>query len=254
MANRLQDKTIIVTGAGGGIGRASAELFCAEGAQVVGTDLNPCTAQQTLESVRGKGGEMESLHPLNLTSEAACQELIECALQKYGKFDVLYNCAAMAYFDWMPSITADMWNKTINEELNIVFLLCHAAWDHLVSRNNASIINIASVEAHIPIGILPGIAHCAAKGGVLSMTRQLAMEGGKYRLRANSISPGIIVTQHTKQFLTDGFQAAIKQKLMLSHRYGTPEDVAACAVFLASDESGWVTGADFAVDGGTRAW
>src|SRR5882724_3704393 len=98
MANRLRGKTIIVTGAGGGIGRASAELFCAEGAQVVGTDLNPCTAQQTLESVRGKGGEMESLHLLNLTSEAACQELIACALRKYGKFDVLYNCAAMVVF------------------------------------------------------------------------------------------------------------------------------------------------------------
>jgi NAD(P)-dependent dehydrogenase (short-subunit alcohol dehydrogenase family) len=254
MANRLQGKTIIVTGAGGGIGRATAALFCAEGAQVIGTDLNPSTAQQTLESVRGTGGEMVSLHPLDLTSEAACQELVAFALHKYGKFDVLYNCGAMAYFDWMPSITAEMWNKTINEELNIVFLLCRAAWEHLVSRNNASIINIASVEAHIPISILPGIAHCAAKGAVLSMTRQLAMEGGKFRLRANSISPGVVVTQHTRQFLTEEFQAALKQKLMLSHRYGTPEDVAACAVFLASDESGWVTGADFAVDGGTRAW
>src|SRR5258708_7869618 len=113
MANRLQGKTIIVTGAGGGIGRASTELFCAEGAQVVGTDLNSSTAQQTVERFRGKGGRMESVHRLDLPSEAACEKLIAFALQKYGKFNVLYNCGGMAYFDGMPSFTADMWNKTI---------------------------------------------------------------------------------------------------------------------------------------------
>jgi NAD(P)-dependent dehydrogenase (short-subunit alcohol dehydrogenase family) len=254
MTGRLKGKTCLITGTGGSIGRAAAEMFCAEGAEVVGSDINPEGAQETLRRAVESGDAFDSLHPLNLTDADSCDLLVKFTLEKYGKVDVLLNCGAMAYFEWMDKITADTWMRTINEELNLVFLLCKAAWPHLLSRRNASIINIASISAHIALSFLPGIAHSAAKGGVLSMTRQLAMEGGKYRLRANSISPGVIASNQTMAFLNDPQNlAGVQQELMLNHRVGEPNDIAACALYLASDESSWVTGADFVVDGGMTA-
>ena len=121
------------------------------------------------------------------------------------------------------------------------------------ARGGGSIINFASANAYMsmPFGAL---AHCATKGGVLAMTRQLAMEGAAHHIRANTISPALIVSKHTKERLDNepGFKALVLQSIMLD-RLGTPEDIGYCAVYLASDESGWVTGADFRVDGGATA-
>lgn len=172
MRERLEGKTCLITGTGGSIGRASALMFCSEGAKVVGSDINAESAQETVELVKRAGGSMVSLHPLNLTDYVACEKLVRFALESYGAFDVLYNCGAMAYFEWMDKISVNTWTATINEELNLVFLLCKAAWSHLIACGNASIINVSSVQAHKSFKVVAGIAHGAAKGGVLSMTRQ----------------------------------------------------------------------------------
>ena len=140
-------------------------------------------------------------------------------------------------------------------ELDIVFLACKAAWPHLKASGAASIINFASVNAHQVLEGSPALAHCAGKGGVLAMTRQLAMEGAPHNIRANTIAPGMIVTGATKPRLDDepGFVEGVLAKSMLK-MLGQPEDIAWCAVYLASDESRYVTGADFSVDGGATAW
>jgi NAD(P)-dependent dehydrogenase (short-subunit alcohol dehydrogenase family) len=254
VANRLKDKVCIITGTGDGMGRAAALLFCAEGAKVVGCDVNAQKAELTLADAKKAGGQMVSLHPADLTEQKICDALVDLALKTYGGIDVVYNNAAMAYFGWMDTFTVEDYVRTINEELVIVFRLCKTVWPHLLARGGGSIVNVASTSAKVAYKALPGIAHTSAKGGVLAMTRQLAMEGGKHNIRANTISPGLIETGATREFLKlPEFLTPMMDKLMLG-RVGQPEDVAPAALFLASDESAFVTGADIAVDGGTTAW
>lgn len=254
VAGRLRDKVCIVTGTGDGMGRAAALLFCAEGAKVVGCDINAQKAEATLREANKAGGQMVSLQPSDLTKQDQCDALVKLALDSYGGIDVVYNNAAMAYFGWMDQFTVEEFARTMNEELVIVFRLCKIAWPHLIARGGGSIINVASTSAKIAYKVLPGIAHTAAKGGVLAMTRQLAMEGGKHNIRANTVSPGLIETGQTRDFLKmPEFLGPMMDKLMLG-RVGKPEEVARAVLFLASDESSFVTGADIAVDGGTTAW
>jgi NAD(P)-dependent dehydrogenase (short-subunit alcohol dehydrogenase family) len=254
MTERLKDKVCIITGTGSGMGRAAALLFCKEGAKVVGSDINADNAQATLRDAHKAGGQMVSLQPADLTKQERCDALVDLALNTYGGIDVVYNNAATAYFGWMDKFTYEEFARTIEEELLIVFRFCKTVWPHLVARGGGSIINVASTSAKVAYKALPGIAHTAAKGGVLAMTRQLAMEGGKHKIRANTISPGLIETGATRELLKDpNFINPMMEKLMLG-RVGQPEDVAPAAVYLASDESLFVTGADIAVDGGTTAW
>jgi NAD(P)-dependent dehydrogenase (short-subunit alcohol dehydrogenase family) len=254
MAGRLKDKVCIITGTGSGMGRAAALLFCKEGAKVVGSDINADNAQATLRDAQKAGGQMASLQPADLTKQERCDALVDLALKTYGGIDVVYNNAATAYFGWMDKFTYEEFARTIEGELLIVFRFCKTVWPHLVARGGGSIINVASTSAKVAYKALPGIAHTAAKGGVLAMTRQLAMEGGKHNIRANTISPGLIETGATREQLKDpNFVNPMMEKLMLG-RIGQPEDVAPAAVYLASDESSFVTGADIAIDGGTTAW
>jgi NAD(P)-dependent dehydrogenase (short-subunit alcohol dehydrogenase family) len=142
------------------------------------------------------------------------------------------------------------WRATLRGELDVVFLATQAAWPHLVARGGGSIINIASANAHVTLRGSPALAHCAGKGGVLAMTRQLAAEGAPHGIRANTISPALVVTGATKPVLQQaGFLDNVLAKSMIK-RLGQPEDIAWCAVYLASDESTWVTAADFCIDGG----
>ncbi len=250
---RLANKVCLITGSGGSIGCAAALWFAREGACVVGCDVNAAAGEETVAKVHAAGGNMVSLQPCNLTKAGDCQQLVDFALEHFGRIDVLFNNAGAACFGWLPELSADDWHRTINEEVNLVFLLTQAAWPELV-KTGGVIINTASVSAWLSYKVLPAIAHTAAKGAVLAMTRQLAMEGAPNGIRANSISPGLIETNPTRTLLADeDWSKTMLDKIMLG-RPGTPEEVAAVAIFLASDESSFITGADIRVDGGTTAW
>jgi NAD(P)-dependent dehydrogenase (short-subunit alcohol dehydrogenase family) len=253
LTRRLAGKTCIVTGSGGSIGRATCLRFAAEGANVVGCDIAPAGAEGTVRLVEQAGGAMVSLHPADLTDKALCAKLVKFAVDRFGGIDVLFNNGAMAYFAWIEEMDDDTWYKTINQELDLVFLLTRAAWPELV-KSKGCIVNTASLSAWAGIELLPGLAHSAAKGGVLSMTRQLAMEGRKHGVRANSVSPGTIETNQTRFILEDPEWSRIQLGRAMINRMGQPEEVASVVAFLASADASYVTGADIAVDGGVRAW
>ena len=254
MPGRLEQKICIITGTGSGMGRAAAFAFAREGARVIGCDINPATAEATLAAVREAGGDMISVQPCNLSVRADVDRLVETTLAKYGAIDVLYNNASMAYFAWATEMTYDAWSRTLREELDVVFHGCQAVLPHMMQRGRGSIINVGSTSGKVAYQVLPALAHMAAKGGVIAMTKQIAMEAGKHGVRCNTISPGLVLTAQTEVFIENPeWFAPMRAKLMLG-RAGTPDDIAPLAVYLASDESSWVTGADFAIDGGTTAW
>ncbi len=244
---RLDSKVIFITGTAGGQGRAAALLFAKEGAHVFGCDLKEQEASETVEMVRAAGGKMDS-SIVDLTDPDAVTRWIEAGIDAAGKIDVLYNNAGNPKMRPIAEMTREEWSYTIRAELDIVFYAVSAAWNHFVAQGGGAIINTASVTAHRGYGAAGQTAHAAAKGGVLSMTRQLAAEGAPHNIRVNSISPGTIMTP-ALGVLTEE-QVAEMNSMQPMGRAGQPEDVASCALYLASDESAWVTGSDFIIDGG----
>lgn len=145
MPGRLSDKVCVITGTGGSIGRAAAARFAEEGAMIVGCGVDIAGAQATVEMVSAQGGTMISLQPCDLTKPSDCQALVDLAVNTYGRIDVLFNNAAMAYFNWLEDITDEEWNRDMREEINLVFFLTRAAWPHLKASHGV-VVNTASLN------------------------------------------------------------------------------------------------------------
>jgi NAD(P)-dependent dehydrogenase (short-subunit alcohol dehydrogenase family) len=253
MSSRFSGKVCLITGTGGSMGREAALAFAREGAAVVGCDLDVETAEATLEIVRREGGQMVSLQPCQLSKSVDCQALVHFAVRSFGRIDVLFNNAARAYFNWLEEITDEEWDRNRREEVDLVFFLTRAAWPYLKSSRGV-IVNTASLTASMSFKNLGSLAHTTAKAGIIAMSRQLAIEGRDHGIRANSISPGLIETNQTREQLEDPEWARDMLGQTLLGRLGRPEEVANVALFLASAESSYVTGVDIVVDGGMKVW
>ena len=256
MGERLNGKVALVTGIGAGIGQSCALRFAKEGASVFGCDISTERALQTVEAARADGLALDSCLPVDLIKPADVQRSVEAVLRRHGRIDILVNAAAInpQFSPFAAMSYEDIWIPTLVGEADIVFLMCQAVWPHLVSGGGGSIINFASLAASRGSEMAGMLAHCAGKGAVLSMTRQLAIEGGPHAIRVNSIAPGLVATMATSsQGLTRGEPRERIAAGIPLRRIGEPDDVAYCALYLASDESRWVTGANIAVDGGETA-
>ena len=235
------------------MGRATALTFAGEGALVVGCDVVAEPAEETVELVRAEGGQMVSQHPSRISDPDQCARLVELAVTEFGQIDVLFNLAARSHFSPIETFTDEEWDAARRDEVDLVFYLTRAAWPRLKASHGA-VINMASLNGSLSFKLLPSLAHTTNKAAIIGMTRQLAMEGGAFGIRVNSVSPGFIETNSTRGELeNEEFGRRMRDRTLLG-RYGQAEDIANAALYLASDESSYVTGIDLIVDGGMKVW
>ncbi|MEV7366637.1 SDR family NAD(P)-dependent oxidoreductase [Streptomyces sp. NPDC091299] len=255
MTSLLDGKIALITGTGAGMGRVAAQVFAREDAKVVGADIHPDANEETAELVRQAGGEMTGIAPVDLTDPEQARRLVDGAVAAYGGLDVIYNNAASLRFGPLPDFSVEDWHATITGELDIPFFVSEFAWPHLVRRGGGVIINVASMAGMIAGHNPPMVGHTAANAGVIGMTRQMALEGAPHGIRAVAISPGPVLTPASDRDLGDNQAAreAITAKTLL-RRFARPEEIVELGAFLASDRASYITGANYAVDGGASAW
>jgi len=250
----LADKIAVVTGGGSGIGRAIAQLFAAEGAQVIILDIDADSTSQTLASLNGpQPGFSQILDATNATQVASA---IEGVISTYGRIDILVNVAGGSGRKWgdgpADSCTIDGWHKTLTLNLDSLFYCCKYALQAMLNQKKGVIVNISSV-----LGLVGGDedfathAYATSKGGIISLTRSIASYYAPRGIRANVICPGLIATPMSQRAQSsERILAHLPQLQPLTGDLGFPEDVAQAALYLASDASSFVTGAVLTVDGG----
>lgn len=247
---RLANKVALITGGGSGIGKESCLLFAREGAKVVVVDLKEETAEATAKQI----GANARAFAADVSKAKDAEGMVKFAEEQFGRLDIVFNNAGVFHpdDDSVTNTSEDIWNLVIDVNLKGVFLGCKYAIPALLRAGGGSIINTASFVA-IMGAAAPQIAYTASKGGVLSMTREIAVEFARKNIRANSLCPGPVETPLLAELLSD----PVRRQRRLVHippgRFGKPEEMANAALFLASDESSFVNGATFLVDGGITA-
>lgn len=247
---RLKDKVVLITGAGGGQGHVIALKFAEAGAHVFASDINPETLARTAEAAKARGLSMMT-SVVDASSAEQAQAWVGEAMAAHGQVDVLYNNGAHVHMAPFAEMTAEQWHETIRLELDVIFMPTKAVWPIMTRQQGGSIINIASCQGILASEGLGAAAHSAGKGGVIAVTRQLAMEGAPHWIRVNCISPGPIMGPHLRTLYdsSESFRELFDSSPMLD-RHGFPEDIAYLGIFLASDESQFITGVNIPVDGG----
>lgn len=247
---RLQNKVALVTGGGSGIGYFTALLFAKEGAAVVVVDINDAAGQKTVQEITAQGGKATYVHA-DVSQAADCERMIEVAESTYGALHILFNNAGISHADDDDAVktSEEVWDLTMRINVKGVFLGCKYGIPALRRAGGGSVINTASFVATLGAAT-PQLAYTASKGAVLSMTREMAAIHAREGIRINALCPGPLRTELLMKYLN----TEEKKQRRLVHipmgRFGEAHEIAQAALFLASDESSFVTGTNFLVDGG----
>jgi NAD(P)-dependent dehydrogenase (short-subunit alcohol dehydrogenase family) len=248
--SRLDGKVAVITGAGSGIGRAAASLFASVGAKVVVADVLGDHAESAVAEITANGGTATA-SVVDVTDERQVGDMVRTAVDTYGRLDVIFNNAGIFPDDdgGLLDTPPETWQRVMDVNLKGVWLGCRAAVPAMLASGGGSIVNVASFVALMGAATAQ-LGYTASKGAVLSMTREVAVEYARRGIRANSICPGPIETPLLEELLAD----PIRRQRRLVHipmgRFGRPEEIAKAALFLASDDSSFVTGSALVVDGG----
>ncbi len=253
MAGRLAHKVALITGAASGMGRAAAELFAAEGAQVVVSDVSEAAGQDVVDAITAAGGAATFVRA-DVARADDCEAMVRAATETFGGLHVLYNNAGIFPADDGGALDTPeaTWERVMEINLKGVWLGCKAGIPAMLASGGGSIVNVASFVA-IMGAATAQIAYTASKGGVLSMTREIAVEYARQGIRANSLCPGPIQTPLLEELLSDPERRARRMVHIPMGRLGRAAELAQAALFLASDESSFMTGASLVVDGGITA-
>jgi len=263
---RLEGKSVFITGAGSGIGRATALKCVAEGATVTVADIDAALAEATAAAVAEAGGEVLAL-TVDVTEEAQLAEAMAASVERWDRLTTLVNCAGGSIAEDAPvtEVDLDVWDHTINLDLRGTFLACRTAIPHMTAAGGGAIVNFTSVVALK--GSFRGHVYTAAKGGIISFTQALAGRYWRQGIRANAIAPGIVLSDRVQGRMGLGDDVPLDERVekamgmnerLVDHRhpfgYGVPADIANVALFLASDESRMVNGAVIPAEGGASAY
>jgi NAD(P)-dependent dehydrogenase (short-subunit alcohol dehydrogenase family) len=254
MSGRIAEKVCIITGAGSGIGRASALRFAGEGGSVVVADIDAAAAEETVARIREGGGEAMACLA-DVADPDAARRLADETAARYGRIDVLFNNAGISGVGTVEKTSIELWDRVMRVNVRGVFLVSKYVVPHMLNRHAGSIINMSSTIADI--GLAERASYAASKGAVLALTRSMQVDYAPFGIRVNALLPGTIHTPFVEKYLRESYpdrEEGLKaiRKRQLTAELGTPEDVAAAALFLASDESKFVMGSAFFVDGGVR--
>lgn len=251
----LEGRVALVTGAAEGIGRATARLFAAVGARLALTDVRGAELERTAAELREAGADAIAV-AADLARPEDCTAVVDAAVRAHGRLDVLFNNAGvgtMVVGGTVETISLERWDLAQDVNVRAIYLVSRAAIPHLRAAGGGSIVNTASVAAFQGSRARPTHAYAASKGAVLALTRAMAASYGPDGIRVNAICPGTIRTRLTADIIERAEREAVEGRGIPLGRVGEPEDVARCALFLASDDSAWITGTEIVVDGGARA-
>ncbi len=248
----LRGRVALITGTGGGMGRVAAQRFTEAGAIVVGCDINADTLAETIALVEQAGGAITGSAPVDLGDPDQAKAWVDEAFATHGRIDIVFNNASAARFGTIEDMPVEDWQFTIRNELDLVFYVTKFAWPHLRVQGGV-VINTGSIAGLGGARVVPQSAHCATKGAVIALTRQLAVEGADHGIRVVCVSPGAIETPPTAPLFADPAAREMLLGSQLVKRTGQPEDIVAMALFLATDEAGFITGTNHIVDGGATA-
>ena len=250
---RLANKVALITGGGSGIGKASSLLFAREGAKVVVVDVKKETAQATVDEIRKNGGEAKAI-AADVSKARDAEAMVKFAEESYGRLDIAFNNAGIFLpdDDSVTNTSEDVWDKVIDVNLKGVFLGCKYEIPAMLRAGGGSIINTASFVA-VMGAAAPQIAYTASKGGVLAMTREIAIEFARKNIRVNALCPGPVETPLLNELLSDPARRNRRLVHIPPGRFARAEEMANAALFLASDEASFVNAATFLVDGGITA-
>jgi meso-butanediol dehydrogenase/(S,S)-butanediol dehydrogenase/diacetyl reductase len=247
---RFVGKAVLVTGSASGIGRATAERLAAEGGRVACADANEAGGREAAEGIRRAGGDALAV-ACDVSDPAACRAAVEAAARELGRLDVLCNIAGIGIYGHATELTPEQWNRVIAVNLSGTFFMCRAAIPRLLA-SGGNIVNMASAAGLV--GVAYAAAYCASKGGVVLLTRSLAVEYAHQGLRVNCLCPGGVDTPLTRgiEFPADA-DPRLLARMSLVRRVAKPEEIAAAVAYLASDEARYVNGAALSIDGGQVA-